>query len=364
MAEPVAGGTTSILPAAIRGRLRAACRAWFGPQDAVIEPIDADAFSGAVVGRVRLDGDAGDVVLKAVAAASGPRVAGVHRLMRHLRAAGAEEIPEVLVGPSGDTLVADDAGDLWEAVRYVPGVTAADPTPAQARAAATALARLHALAATWPEQPPRSAAPPAVVRRIEHARRMVAEPWEALAGRSPDADPLVGPLAARLAAAAVTARRAASTAVLGRIAALTPAPLPLQVVLRDVWSGHVIFAADDSPRVAGIVDLHAAAVDTPATDLARLLGSWAAASRIPLLDARADAIAAYAGVRPLGPAERSLVPWLDATGTIFALDNWFRWVLVEGRRFERPVRVLERVDRLLGKLGAAFEWLDRRAEAV
>lgn len=363
MAEPVAGGTTSVLPGAIRDRLQAVCRAWFGPQDAIIEPIDADAFSGAAVARVRLAGDAGDVVLKAIAAASGPRVAGVHRLMRHLRAAGAEEIPEVLFGPSGDTLVADEAGGLWEAVRYVPGVTAAAPTPAQARAAAAALARLHVLAATWPEQPLRSAPPPAVVRRVEHARRLVAEPWQALAGRCSDADPLVGPLAARL-AAAVAVGRPASTAVLGRIAALTPAPMPLQMVLRDVWSGHVIFAAEESPRVAGIVDLHAAAVDTPATDVARLLGSWPGDPLIPLLDVRADAVAAYAGVRSLGPAERTLIPWLDATGTIFALDNWFRWVLVEGRRFERPVRVLERVDRLLGKLGAALEWLDRRAEAV
>lgn len=364
MAEPVAGVTTSIPPAAIRDRLRPVCRAWFGPQDAVIEPIEGDGFSGAALARVRLAGNAGDLVLKSVAAASGPRVAGVHRLMRHLRWAGAEEIPEVLVGPSGDTLVADEAGGLWEAVRRVPGVTAADPTPAQARAAAAALARVHALAATWPEQPPRSDVPPAVVRRIEHARRLVAEPWEALAGRPHDAGPLVGPLAARLAAAAAAVGRPASTAVLGRIAALTPAPLPLQMVLRDVWSGHVIFAADESPRVAGIVDLHAAAVDTPATDVARLLGSWPGAPLLPLLESRADALAAYAGVRLLGPEERALVPWLDATGTIFALDNWFRWVLVEGRRFERPVRVLERVDRLLGKLDGALAWLGRRAEAV
>ena len=117
-------------------------------------------------------------------------------------------------------------------------------------------------------------------------------------------------------------------------------------------------------RVAGVVDLHAAAVDTPATDVARLFGSWSGGADIPLADARAGAIEAYEAVRPLDPRERALVPWLDATGTIFAIDSWFRWVLLEGRRFERPVRVVERVDRLLDRLAPAFEWLDRWTDAV
>lgn len=337
---------------------------WLGPRDATFEPLDADAFSGAAVVRVRTAGGHDDLVVKGVAAEAAPRIARVHRLMRHLRAAGAVEIPEVLVGPVGDTLVADEGGELWEAVRFVPGGSATEPTPDQARAAAEVLARLHRVAATWPEERPRMGVAPAVARRIEHARRMAAEPWEALSVRSPLADPLAAAMAARLVPAATLARRPECMTALRRVAAIVPAPVPLQVVLRDVWAGHVIFAGEGSPRVAGVVDLHAAGVDSPAADVARLLGSWMHAPGGDLLAARADAVAAYAGVRPLAPQERSLVPWLDATGTIFGLDNWFRWVLVEGRRFERPVRVLERVDRLLGRLGAAFEWLDRRADMV
>lgn len=344
--------------------LRGVCRAWFGDREPTLEPIAADGFSGATLLRAGTGDPSGDVVLKSLPAGAGSRIAAVHRLMTHLRAAGATEIPEVVATPAGDTLVADASGGLWEAVRFVPGVTCAAPAPVRARAAAAVLARLHGCAATWPEEPPRIGVPPAIVRRVEHARRMAAEPWDALGSRIPADDPLAAALAARLAAGAAVARRPGCVATLGRIAALRPAEAPLQAVLRDVWSDHVIFADGEPARVQGVVDLHAAGVDTPATDVARLFGSWLREPDMPLLEAHGDAIAAYTALRPLAPRERALVPWLDATATVFGLDNWFRWVLVEGRRFERPARVLERVDGLLAKLDAAFEWLDRPVDAV
>ena len=80
------------------------------------------------------------------------------------------------------------------------------------------------------------------------------------------------------------------------------------------------------------------------------------AAGLPLAEAWRPALDAYESLRPLG-ADRRLVPWLDATATIFGLDNWFRWVLVEGRRFERSARVVARVDRLLESLPEAVEWL-------
>src|SRR5690606_5799306 len=46
--------------------------------------------------------------------------------------------------------------------------------------------------------------------------------------------------------------------------------VPLQFVLRDVWSDHILFTED---CVTGIIDFGAARVDEPATDVARLLGS-------------------------------------------------------------------------------------------
>jgi hypothetical protein len=51
--------------------------------------------------------------------------------------------------------------------------------------------------------------------------------------------------------------------------------------------------------------------------------------------------------------------FLAASGIVFGLDNWFRWVLEEGRRFDDATAVTGRVDRLLGTLPAALEILGR-----
>jgi Ser/Thr protein kinase RdoA (MazF antagonist) len=109
--------------------------------------------------------------------------------------------------------------------------------------------------------------------------------------------------------------------------------------------------------VAGIVDYHAAGVDTPATDLARLLGSWRGEAVGGLVAGWPAALAAYEAVRPLTVAERSLVPWLHATGVVFGLDNWFRWTIEEGRQFAGVHAVLDRIERLSARLPAALEWL-------
>jgi hypothetical protein len=121
---------------------------------------------------------------------------------------------------------------------------------------------------------------------------------------------------------------------------------------------HHLSDAATGPAVSGVVDFHAAAIDTPATDLARLLGSWlppVAGQAAPLLDAWQEPLAAYDRLRPLAAVERRLVPWLDATAVILGLDNWFRWTLDEQRQFPDPTRVQGRIDRLLRRLEGAID---------
>jgi Ser/Thr protein kinase RdoA (MazF antagonist) len=135
----------------------------------------------------------------------------------------------------------------------------------------------------------------------------------------------------------------------------------LRPVLRDVWAEHVLFV-DRTDRVAGIIDYHAAAIDSPATDLARLLGSW----RPPAPEDRYFAgwgptIAAYERIRPLHAIEQQLIPVLAATGVLFGVDNWFRWLIEEERRFPRADTVLRRIDRLLEELPPALVFLADRA---
>ena len=277
--------------------------------------------------------------------------------MAHLRNAGCVEVPPVLASTIGDTLVADGQGRIWEGVGFVAGSATDRPSTAQAQAAARVVARVHQAAATWPAAPSRIAVPAAVTRRIEQARRMLTEPWEQGVFAGHQATGWQAEVAARKGLAAAIARDSELDAILRGIAVLQPPPVAVQAVIRDLRADHVLYDRAEFDRVAGLVDFQAAAVDTPATDLARLLGSWRHQPAIGRSDASRAALEAYATQRPLSARERRLVGWLDATATVFSLDNWFRWVLAEGRRFEQPVQVVERIDRLLEALPEAVAWL-------
>ena len=57
---------------------------------------------------------------------------------------------------------------------------------------------------------------------------------------------------------------------IGQLAPLSNIALPVQPCIRDIWHDHVLFTGDE---VTGIIDFGAMDIDTPATDVARLLGS-------------------------------------------------------------------------------------------
>ena len=127
-----------------------------------------------------------------------------------------------------------------------------------------------------------------------------------------------------------------------RHAATEPA---CQAVLRDVWSDHVLF---EHGRVSGFIDFHAAGIDTVATDIARLVGSWGLAAGVS--PAWEDGFHAYERVRPLDDEERRLVGFLHHAGVIVAIDNWFRWIVEERRTFPDEVAVANRLGRLVAAL--------------
>ena len=337
--------------------------AWFGDEQVAVKPLGNTGFSGSRVLLVeRVSGDR--FVAKHFAAhVPRERIASTHALMRHLRECGIDTVPKVVAvcseavasgGVDSPTLATDPTGARWELVAFMPGRPRSAPSLAEAETALTGLARLHAAAAKMPGAGVRIEPSPGVTRRVAQAARIVAEPWRTLDPRSSRvAGDSIG---RRLAEAVEIFETGGGRDAVGRISGVIPPPVATLLVLRDVWSDHVLFA--DDGRLSGFVDFHAAGRDTPATDLARLLGSWDA----PPTSAAAAfalrwhaALAAYDAVRPLSAAERRSIPWLHATGVICGLDNWWRWLVLERRSFDDIDRVLTRIDRLIRQLPEALD---------
>ncbi len=151
--------------------------------------------------------------------------------------------------------------------------------------------------------------------------------------------PELAPLARRFAA---ELPRVVPIAI-SRLAPFADTPLPLQVCIRDVWHDHVLFEGN---RVTGLVDFGAMQIDTPATDVARLLGSLVGDDD----EGWREGLAAYCAVRRLTDQEQQVVPALDAAGTVLALDNWIRWIYVDKRRFDNQARIINRFARLQSRL--------------
>lgn len=119
--------------------------------------------------------------------------------------------------------------------------------------------------------------------------------------------------------------------------------LPRQPAIRDIWHDHVLFTGDE---VTGIVDFGALNVDTPLTDIARLVGSLVADD----VDARGFAMDAYAELRPLSQEDRQLIDLLDESGQVVAAVNWPTWLYVERRDMGPIEPIIRRLDEILRRL--------------
>jgi Ser/Thr protein kinase RdoA (MazF antagonist) len=339
--------------------LQAVCRSWLGPRTVVIEPLPGSGFSGAGVWRVRSGSD--EWVLKSwtpgeIASGGADRIAWVHSLMRHLRRRGIDEVSEPRVALDGGSAVVDAEGTWWELLPFIPGTATDRPTGAQVTAAASCLARIHLAAESFAAGPRERCVPAALQRRMAAAQRLISSPWTSaeFRGTRQTFTPMQQAVVERLFQAMEVFAAGGGEQAIRRVAALRPPEMVVQAVVRDVWCDHVLYAEDDPSRVAGVIDLHAAAIDTPATDIARLVGSWQAESgRSPTAN-WATALEAYEAIRPLSEVERRWIPWLHATGVLFGLDNWFRWTLLESRGFVRPAQALSRLDRLIEQFPASL----------
>jgi homoserine kinase type II len=261
----------------------------------------------------------------------------IHSVLRHAERQGVDFLPLPIAAENGATY-AEHSGHLWELSRWLPGT--ADyidaPSNAKLKAAMKALAKFHV--ATADVQVP-AGAPSAVAKRLFRLQELTQGSLKVL---SQAIDPLVWPELVPLARQFLASLQSALPRAIEMLRPLQGVSLPLQPCIRDIWHDHVLFTNN---LVTGIVDFGAVDIDTPACDVARLLGS--------LVDddpgGWQTGLAAYSKHRPPSADESAAVRALDASGTLLAGCNWIRWIYIEGREFENPKQVVERFRRILSR---------------
>jgi Ser/Thr protein kinase RdoA (MazF antagonist) len=285
------------------------------------EAVPRPGFSGARV--FRITGEHSAWCLKALPLADVDlvRQAGLQRLQRHLAAGGLNFIaPPRLTQAGAPWVVGEDW--LWQCERWLPGEADRSEriAPGRLRAACQALAVWHERArqflptlaeATWFRSHPAEPSPAARERAArlretlaENLGELQARAWKQLpADLHPAVDIIVGEVRRR------------GRAVAGELERWQSRPLPIQPCLRDVWREHVLFVQD---RVTGLIDPQAARCDSPAVDLARLLGSLCGSDP----EAWHQGLNAYSAIRPLSLIESSLIPVLDQSGCLLAGLHW------------------------------------------
>ena len=310
-------------------------------------------FSGAAIWRVETA--AGDFALRRWPRPGLPRerIAGLHRLLEHLRREGLTFVAVPLTASDGATVTAV-AGSLWQLEPWLPGV--ADfhvrPTNERLRAAMAALAQWHLMTERFvPEADAiwwfasRAASPsPAVVERLTLLTAANSGQIEHMGKRIAQAkDSAVRELSRQV----LDLFRRNHVRIVVELQLVRDAAVRLQPCLRDVWHDHVLFFGNE---VTGLIDPSACRTESVASDLSRLIGSL-------IKDDRTTwdiALAEYQRHRPLTANELALVAVLDRSGVLLSGWTWLEWLYFERRPFadaaaveRRLMEIVERMETLI-----------------
>jgi len=232
---------------------------------------------------------------------------------------------------TGETFVRH-GGHLWELTRWIAGAADLDRPPRSERvcSAMESLAAFHSAVSS--HQPWRSVGPSRGIReRLELAYWFRAEGLDALKAAlcrdrlSPSLDESVRSLLE-------TANRRIDQ-LIEELLPWHDRPLLLMPCIRDVHREHVLFEGD---RVSGLVDFGAMRAESPAADVARLLGSYAEGDTAIWI----AGIAAYEA-RATTHLQHDLVRLFDTATTLLAGINWAKWLYVD-KRMARDLALVER----------------------
>jgi Ser/Thr protein kinase RdoA (MazF antagonist) len=309
-----------------------------------VEPQQGTGWSGASIWKVQLV--SGELLCLRRWPQSHPspeRLRLIHSVLTHAGRPGIDFLPIPRPSAGGDTFVAVDGG-LWEVTRWLPGTADFRSLPSRERLAAalTALARFHVVTADFT---PAFGPAPAFVERLGTAKGWLAGLFVRLAeaahrsGFSLRGEDRLRPGANSI----LHFAGAALPRLVDRLARAAEEPLRLQPAIRDLHHEHVLFKGSE---VSGLVDFGALRIDTPLTDIARLVGSLVG-------DNREDwdhALCAYDQHRQLETEDRERIRLLDESGTVLGGLQWLRWLWLEGRDMGDLERIAIRLEELAARL--------------
>lgn len=322
---------------------------WDAPE-AFLTPIAA-GFSGGRVWKVRVDGSLA-ALRRWPHGYRETRLCAIHEILLEANGAGCGFVPVPVSNRRGATTLVE-GGHLWDLSTWMPG----EPAPAascdegRVRAALGCLRQWHdfgrqrasrldvseltdrATALAFRQKQPSPS--PGLLRRCRE--------WKRLFPRAPF--PVESPdpchLARRTFQAATRAARR-----MDHLESMAREAVPLTVCWNDPHRDNVLFVGNS---VGGLIDYGSVAVDCPAADLGRLLGSFLPKDRsrwTELLDAYDIA----AETR-----RWALHAWLfHHTGMVIAALHWWEWHGRWGRTFADPPAAYERWRRVVETLEGSF----------
>jgi Ser/Thr protein kinase RdoA (MazF antagonist) len=320
-----------------------------------IEPLgNAGGWSGSRIWKVYLESSAVGNALRGVSGTDAPpeflclrrwprehpspeRLRLIHDVLRRVWEGGLHLVPVPLCDRQGATFV-DFQCHLWELAPWMPGTADfhANPTRERLRAAMSTLAQFHRLASDTAT----IGHPASLHERIILSRNLLGGLAETVPpGIRLGIEPRLDQVASRVYSAALPML----PAIRARLGLASSCTTTLQPAIRDVWHDHLLFTGE---QLTGIVDFGSLRIDTPLTDLARLIGSLVADDAA----ARRFALDCYATVRPLSEEDRSLIDLLDQSGVVLAGLNWLTWLYVDHRDMGPTDPIVRRLDEILLRL--------------
>lgn len=283
------------------------------------------------------------------------RLAWIHRTLEEISRQGCELVPLPLRTQDHRTWV-DWEGRLWELSTWLPGEPSPgdDPTASRVESAMAAIARFHRIAQLTGGY--QEGIAPAVEQRLDFLARLERGLLERIVRAAMNPSRMENSPLAELAAAIGDALERIPWLLSQAYQWLAPfaeRPVPLQVCHGDLWHDNVLWEGD---RVSGLIDCALMRIDTPASDLARFLGSVSGTRA----SNRRAGLEAYSRICPLNDAQRELVAVLDFSSPPLAFLNWLGWILLENRQFPDWSAVRTRVEGLTAGVKERHAWVERR----